>query len=98
MGFYFLSLCLLSLFLFQHEITRPSEISIEALAKQAPVSLHQINFTLHSISITVQSDYQGLLNFLHLLNQHYFSLNELEITQDTHGILTTLHLSAREHA
>ncbi|MFA6036615.1 MAG: hypothetical protein WC748_00675 [Legionellales bacterium] len=66
--------------------------NIESIAKQAGVSLAHINVD-EFITVTLESDYISLLNFLEKLKKHpYFLLNDLQLKRDAGLIMTTLQL------
>lgn len=65
---------------------------IESIAKQAGVSLVNINVD-EFITITLESNYIALLDFLENLKKHpYFLLNDLQLKRDAGLIVTTLQL------
>lgn len=64
----------------------------ESIAKQAGASLANIDVN-EFITITLESDYISLLNFLEKLKKHpYFLLNDLQLKRDAGLIVTTLQL------
>jgi signal transduction histidine kinase len=83
---------------------QPSQINttfshIESLAKQANVTLANI-IVDEFITITLESDYVALLNFIEILITYpYFLLTDLQIKRDSGIIVTTvkLHILLANH-
>lgn len=73
--------------------------AIESTAKQAGVSLTHIAVK-ELITLTLESDYISLLNFLENLKKYpYFLLNDLQLKRDAGFVVTTLklHILLAEH-
>lgn len=90
--------------LLQENGLQPSQINttfshIESLAKQANVTLANITVD-EFITVTLESDYVALLNFIETLTTYpYFLLTDLQVKRDSGVIITTvtLHILLASH-